>query len=173
MPGSRVEGDMTGQDPRAALQHMCETNAALQDSGGDVWQWMAGLYGRDAVMAIRRERDGQAGVLNLFDLLHDMEAYSHILTRARHRGSLAELPQFPTRLIDEQFEQCGGLPSPGRQTTTSQRPRLRKTGRTCSMRPAIEERGLPPDVPLVDPRARPERAAGGRRVRPRPDPCPA
>ena len=40
MPGSRVEGDMTGQDPRAALQHMCETNAALQDSGGDVWQWM-------------------------------------------------------------------------------------------------------------------------------------
>jgi hypothetical protein len=113
MPGSRVEGDMTGQDPRAALQHMCETNAALEDSGGDVWQWMAGLYGRDAVMAIRRERDGQAGILNLFQLLHDMEAYSHILTRVRYRGSLAELPQFPTRLIDEQFEQCGGPPGPG------------------------------------------------------------
>jgi hypothetical protein len=66
-----------------AVQHMFETNAALQNSGGDVWQWIAGLYGRDAVMAIRRERDGQAGVLNSFDLLHGMEAYSHILTRAR------------------------------------------------------------------------------------------
>ena len=34
---------------------MCATNAALQNNGGDVWQWMRGLYGRDAVMAIRRE----------------------------------------------------------------------------------------------------------------------
>src|SRR5437867_2616440 len=34
---------------------MCETNAALQNGGGDGWQWMPGLYGRDAVMAIRRE----------------------------------------------------------------------------------------------------------------------
>ena len=34
---------------------MFETNAALQNTGGDVWQWMAGLYERDAVMAIRRE----------------------------------------------------------------------------------------------------------------------
>lgn len=34
---------------------MCATNAALQNNGGDVWEWIAGLYGRDAVMAIWRE----------------------------------------------------------------------------------------------------------------------
>lgn len=56
-----------------AVQHMFETNAALQACGADVWQWVAGLYGRDAVMAIRRELDRQAGVLNLFHLLHDMK----------------------------------------------------------------------------------------------------
>jgi hypothetical protein len=96
-----------------AVQRMFETNETLQTSGADLWQWIAGLYGRDAVMAIRRELDGQAGVLNLFHLLHDMEAYSHILTRARYRGSFAEKPQFPRGLIDQQFERFGGPPGPG------------------------------------------------------------
>src|SRR5215510_15614983 len=96
-----------------AVQEMFVTNETLQRSGGDVWQWIAGLYGRDAVMAIRRELDGQAGVLNLFHLLHEIEAHAHILTRARHHGSFAEHPHFPTRLIDDEFERFGGPPGPG------------------------------------------------------------
>jgi len=96
-----------------ALQHMFQANEALQNSGGDAWAWIAGLYRRDAVMAIRRELDGQAGVLNLFHLLHDMETHPHVLTRARHRGSFVELPQFRAQLVDQEFERFGGPPGPG------------------------------------------------------------
>jgi len=92
---------------------MFQANEALQNSGGDAWAWIAGLYGRDAVMAIRRELDGQAGVLNLFHLLHDMETHPHVLTRARHRGSFVELPQFRAQLVDQEFERFGGPPGPG------------------------------------------------------------
>src|SRR5262249_39521488 len=96
-----------------AVQRMFETNAELQNVGHHVWEWAAGLYGRDAVMAIRRELDGQAGVLNLFHLLHDIEAHSHILTRSRYHAAFAELPHFPVRIIDQQFERFGGPPGPG------------------------------------------------------------
>jgi hypothetical protein len=96
-----------------AVQHMFQTNTALQDNGGDVWQWVAGLYGRDTVMAIRRELDGQAGVLNLFHLLHDIEAHAYVLTRARYRQSFADVPRYPIQLIDRQFERFGGAPGPG------------------------------------------------------------
>lgn len=96
-----------------AVQHMFATNEALQASGQHVRRWIAGLYGRDAVMAIRRELDGQTGVLNLFHLLHDIEAHPDVLTRARHRRSYAERLQIPDWLIDQQFEEFGGPPGPG------------------------------------------------------------
>ena len=96
-----------------AVQRMFQTNEALQRAKGDAWAWIAGLYGRDAVMAIRRELDGQAGVLNLFHLLHDMETHSYVLTRARYHGSFAELPAFTAHLVDQTFERFGGPPGPG------------------------------------------------------------
>lgn len=96
-----------------AVQRMFDTNSALQSVGGDAWQWIAGLYGRDAVMAIRRELDGQAGVLNLLHLLHDMEHHAYVLTRARYRAFLPDPSRFPAGFIDQQFEHLGGPPGPG------------------------------------------------------------
>src|SRR5712691_10160105 len=69
-----------------AIAHMFETNEDLRNSGGHVWNLILRLYGRDATMAIRRELDGQARVVNLFHLLHEMEAHACILTRARYHG---------------------------------------------------------------------------------------
>ena len=60
-----------------------------------------------------RERDGQAGGLNLFRLLHGMEAHVSHLDPGAVPWVVGGVATFPTRLIDEQFEQCGGPPGPG------------------------------------------------------------
>jgi hypothetical protein len=95
-----------------AIQGMFQTNQRLGAVGGDAWQWLLGIYGRDAVMAIRREMDGQAGVVNLFHLLHEMRQHAVVLTRARYYdlfvGSLA-----PIRHMAKDFERLGGPPGPG------------------------------------------------------------
>ena len=67
-----------------AIQRMYQTNQQRGACGGDVWQWVMGIYGRDAVMAVRREFDGQTGVVNLFHLLHELQEHACILTRARY-----------------------------------------------------------------------------------------
>ncbi len=96
-----------------AVAHMFETNEELRNSGGHVWNWILRLYGRDAVMAVRRELDGQAGVLNLFRLLHDMEAHACILTRARYHNLFVGTP-IRAVAIDREFEhEFGGPPGPG------------------------------------------------------------
>jgi len=67
-----------------AVQHMFQTNEALQK--------VEGMPGRGS---------------------HDMETHPHVLTRARYRGSFAELPQFRAQLVDQEFERFGGPPGPG------------------------------------------------------------
>ena len=96
-----------------AIAHMFETNEDLRNSGGHVWNLLLRLYGRDAVMAIRRELDGQARVVNLFHLLHDMEAHACILTRARYHGLMAGSSVRPVAIDREFEEKFGGPPGPG------------------------------------------------------------
>lgn len=91
-----------------AVQRMFQTNRRLGASGGDVWEWLKGIYGRDAVMAIRRELDGQAGVVNLFHLLHEMEEHACILTRARYHALFSASPGFRLAIIDKEFARLGG-----------------------------------------------------------------
>jgi hypothetical protein len=95
-----------------AVARMFDTNPALQGNG-HLWTWLAGTFGRDAVMAVRRELDGQAGVLNLYHLLHEMEEQAHILTRARYHNFFQAMPWFPAAKIDAEFERFGGPPGPG------------------------------------------------------------
>jgi hypothetical protein len=54
-----------------AMEEMFRTNLELAESGRHLWQWLAGMYVRDAAMLIRRELDKQHGVHNLRHLLHD------------------------------------------------------------------------------------------------------
>jgi len=96
-----------------AIGRMFETNEELRNSGGHVWNLILRLYGRDAVVAIRRELDGQARVVNLFHLLHDMEAHARILTRTRYHTLMAGSSIRPIT-IDRQFEKTfGAPPGPG------------------------------------------------------------
>jgi hypothetical protein len=64
-----------------AVRLMFQTNSQLGSTGHHVWDWIAGMYVRDASMLVRQELDKQHGVLNLRNLLHDMEKHPHILPR--------------------------------------------------------------------------------------------
>src|SRR5713101_4089107 len=65
------------------VQEMFRDNAALNKIGGDLYGWLTGMWGRDAIIGVRRELDDQAGTINLVNLLHEIEARPDVLTRRR------------------------------------------------------------------------------------------
>ena len=96
-----------------AVGHMFQTNHALQKCGADVWQWIRLLYGREAVMGIRREMDHQPNAVSLLNLLHEVESNAHVLTRERHRANFGGLQTVMGRKVNDLFEKAGGPPGPG------------------------------------------------------------
>lgn len=70
------------------VQRLFSENHELGACGGDVYEWLLGMWGRDAIMGIRRELDDQEGTINLVNMLHEMEARSEVLNRARYLGHL-------------------------------------------------------------------------------------
>jgi len=72
-----------------AVRLMFRTNLELDDRGRHVWEWIAGMYARDAAMLVRRELDKQSGVVNLRHLLHDIEAHPDVL---RSHSQALDLP---------------------------------------------------------------------------------
>ena len=91
-----------------AIAHMFQTNPELQRHGNDVWLWIRMLYGREAVMAIRRDMDDPKNAISLVNLLRDLEANAKVLTRERHRQASGSLQQVMSLQIDQDFEAAGG-----------------------------------------------------------------
>ena len=58
-------------------------------------------------MCVRRELDGQAGALNLWHLLHDMEDNARLLSRDRYARLYAE--ETPREIVDDDFQRLGPL----------------------------------------------------------------
>jgi hypothetical protein len=96
-----------------AISQMFKTNSKLQKHGGDVWQWVRTIYGRDAVMCIRREMDDQTGAISLINFLHELEEHAGIITREWHRRRCGSLSEFMPQMVDKSFEVIGGPPGPG------------------------------------------------------------
>ena len=63
------------------VMRMFRHNPALHQDGATVHDWIVGMYGRDQLMAVRRELDGQSGVINLIKLLHEIEQRPDVITR--------------------------------------------------------------------------------------------
>jgi len=63
------------------VQEMFRTNPVLKESDGIVYDWLAGMYGRDGLMAVRRELDNESGVVNLVKLLHEIEKRPEVISR--------------------------------------------------------------------------------------------
>lgn len=99
-----------------AAQKMFQTNEGLQGSdAGMTWVWLGQMYGRDTVMAVRRELDNQAGVINLIHLLYEMENNAAMLTRKRHEEFYSHSTWFPRELMDDHFQRLGGPAGPGHE----------------------------------------------------------
>src|SRR5688572_11381968 len=66
------------------IERLYQQNPQLSACGGDVYEWLFGMWGRDALMGIRRELDGQSNTVNLNHLLREIEARPDVLTRRRY-----------------------------------------------------------------------------------------
>ena len=92
------------------VQGMFRDNQALNKIGGDVYEWLTGMYGRDAIMGVRRELDDQAGTINLVDLLHEIEARPDVLTRRRYLAFIQPGDcDFLPELMNRGFDKLGGI----------------------------------------------------------------
>src|SRR2546428_11232423 len=54
------------------VMRMFRYNAALHQDGAKVHDWIVRMYGTEQLLAIRRELDGQSGVINLVRLLREI-----------------------------------------------------------------------------------------------------
>jgi hypothetical protein len=92
------------------VQEMFRTNQALNKIGGNVYQWLLGMWGRDAIMGIRRELDEQGGTINLVNLMHDVEDRPDVLTRRRWLAFIKPGDSdFMPELMNRSFDSLGGV----------------------------------------------------------------
>jgi hypothetical protein len=89
---------------------MFRDNKELGNVGGNVYRWLLGMWGRDAVMSIRRELDNQAGTINLITMMHEIEARPDVLTRRRYLAFIKSTEiEFMPELMSRGFDKLGGV----------------------------------------------------------------
>lgn len=72
------------------LQQMFQDNKRLNEIGSQPYEWLLGHWGRDAVIAIRRELDSDRNTVSFGALLDEMAERNNVLTRKRFLGPLGE-----------------------------------------------------------------------------------
>lgn len=98
------------------LQQMFQHNKRLNDIGSQPYEWLLGHWGRDAVIAIRRELDSDRNTVSLGALLDEMTERNNVLTRNRFLGPLAE-PGAEKCLVDannDTFDNWGAISRTGK-----------------------------------------------------------
>ena len=91
------------------LQQMFHDNKRLNEIGSQPYEWLLGHWGRDAVIAIRRELDSDRNTISFGALLDEMAERNNVLTRKRFLGPLAQ-PGAEKVLVDadnEHFDKWG------------------------------------------------------------------
>lgn len=92
------------------VQAMFEKNKDLNRIGGNVYEWLLGLWGRDALMGIRRELDTQSGTINLIHLLREIQDRTDVLTRRRWLAFIKpEHSSFMPEMMNRSFDTLGGI----------------------------------------------------------------
>jgi hypothetical protein len=82
--------------------------------GGDIYHYFLGLWGRDALMGVRRELDDQHGTINLRNLLYEMEARPETMARKRCCHVNPGQSELLQQELDRSFEDLGVVcPYPG------------------------------------------------------------
>ena len=89
-----------------AILEMYQNNPQLQRDGAFVYEWLKGTYGRDQVMAVRRELDRDSDVINLIQLMYQIVRRPEVITRARY---LDHFPSDTVIRVDQQNAQFDRL----------------------------------------------------------------
>jgi len=93
------------------ILEMYQNNAQLQQDGGFVYDWIAGVYGRDQVMAVRRELDRDSEVVNLVQLMYQIVRRPEAISRTRYLAHFPPDTVISAREQNEQFDRlCGTGP---------------------------------------------------------------
>lgn len=90
------------------LQGMFDTNKELKERGSQAWEWLLGHWGRDVVIAVRRELDDDRNTISLGALLDEMSERPQVLARKRYLGFLKPTDDnWLTRNFNEGFDAYG------------------------------------------------------------------
>lgn len=93
------------------ILEMYQDNPRLQQDGAFVYDWIGGVYGRDQVMAVRRELDRDSEVVNLIQLMYQIVRRPDVISRARYLAHFPPDTVFSAREQNEQFDRlCGKGP---------------------------------------------------------------
>jgi hypothetical protein len=93
-----------------SIQKMFQKNKRLGAEGGNVYRWLLGLWGRDALMGVRRELDGVEGVVNLVKLLYELEARPEVLTREWFLETIPKgASEYLVEYHNQEFDKMGAV----------------------------------------------------------------
>lgn len=91
------------------VQEMFQKNERLSQIGSQPYQWILGHWGRDTVMAVRRELDNNRNTISFGALLDEMADHNNLVTRKRFLGKLAEpgAEEFLVNSNNKSFDKWG------------------------------------------------------------------
>ena len=89
------------------IREMFNANTRLNAIGSQPYRWILGMWGRDAVIAVRRELDNDTNTICLGTLLDEMASRPEVLTRARYMAFMRKSEQFLIDLNDKAFTKRG------------------------------------------------------------------
>lgn len=89
------------------VESMFRDNPRLAGTGSQAWEFLFLLWGRDAVMAIRRELDDDKNVISLGALLDEMAERPEVLTRRRYLGMIPSDRAWLIEANDQAFSKRG------------------------------------------------------------------
>lgn len=72
------------------VEELFADNKRLHAIGSQPYRWIQGMWGRDAVIAVRRELDDDANTICFGTLLDEMASRPKVLTRARYMNFMKE-----------------------------------------------------------------------------------
>ncbi len=86
------------------IQEMFGSNEELNAIGSQAYEWLLGIWGRDAVMAVRRELDNDSNTIAFGTLLDEMADRPRVLTRRRYLSFLKKGDEDLKHAFNEEFE---------------------------------------------------------------------
>lgn len=96
------------------IQEMFKTNEKLYAIGSQPYEWILGIWGRDAVMGIRRELDDDRNTIALGSMLDEMTERPQVLNRRRFLSFLRpNEEEYIIRVNNEAFDNWGTVKRSG------------------------------------------------------------